>query len=705
MRSADETIRRWRSLFETSVGVDLREAIRDESGVDPCESGLRSVCWKSFLLLGPLSARTWPKRLAESRSAYNSLRDHFLRFIDHPNDLHSSTDPLADDDQSPWSTLRQDELNREEIFNDVTRCMQDNFFFREPETQRRLLNILFIWSKLNPDTGYRQGMHELLAPLLWVVNQDAIDASMLKQSDKTTEGAEFMVDVLRKEYIEHDAFSLFCAVMQTEKGAYEIGDGRDSSSIVERSRHLHEDLLSNLDSELALHLNVVGVVPQIYAIRWIRLLFGRELGFQNLLKLWDILFAESLRKDVVNLTCIVVLLRMRWKLIEADYATAITSLTHADLTDGHDDPRSLVRDALVLDRQQNDLAAADLVERYSGLRPKVRANSDAFNANLRVEHTPVRKMRTPQHRSSPAASPARFASSQKQLETIFQQVSGGIQSRTEGWNVSKAVRGAVGEVKRNMNNFQPTHSRQSSRDIISPGSGTSKQGVAADMQRLQRRLSDLDARNKAMAKMLDTALEELRSSRTSKSEEATGGEEAFNIALAKIQFVSVYMSDSEIPIPPADVTINNEKEPPPEAVITTIPEVSKQQKADPEEEPSLKAATETIPDTNSSQHAARLARQPPKISLGPAASLHKPDPPTRPTLAESAFSFMLGENQHRSGFVSSIAEPPSEQRRGSDANTAPKQLRAEDKAGKERKGSASKDDGFTMTSIRGGQRT
>ena len=38
--------RRWASLFGTSIGVDLRQAIRDGEGFDPCEDGLRSVCWK-----------------------------------------------------------------------------------------------------------------------------------------------------------------------------------------------------------------------------------------------------------------------------------------------------------------------------------------------------------------------------------------------------------------------------------------------------------------------------------------------------------------------------------------------------------------------------------------------------------------------------------------------------------------------------------
>lgn len=55
------------------------------------------TCSQAFLLYGPLSQASWPKKLADSRSAYTSLREHFLKYIDHPNDLQSAGDPLADD--------------------------------------------------------------------------------------------------------------------------------------------------------------------------------------------------------------------------------------------------------------------------------------------------------------------------------------------------------------------------------------------------------------------------------------------------------------------------------------------------------------------------------------------------------------------------------------------------------------------------------
>ena len=694
-------------MFENSIGVDLREAVRSGDGPDPCERGLRSVCWKAFLLYGPISQASWPKKLSEGRSAYSSLRDHFLRFIDNPNDIQTAADPLADDDTSPWSTLRNDELNREEIFQDVTRCMQENFFFREPKTQKKLLDILFIYSKLNPDTGYRQGMHELLAPLLWVVSQDSLDATAVASMDKRKEGSELMLAVLDRRFVEHDAFNLFCAVMQTAKSFYEVGDNKEASPIVKMSKHIHDDLLATFDPELALHLQVVGVLPQIYAIRWIRLLFGREFDFKEALRVWDILFAESLRTEIIDLTCVTMLLRIRWRLVEADYSTAITSFSRYNPPNKGEDPRILVRDALHLDKNRTAEAGGNLIQQLSGRKPKTQRLGGSAAVRIRAEETPLPGSRS-QHRPSPSASPARYSTPQKQLESLFQQVSGGIQQRAEGWNVSKAVRGAVGEVRRNMNNLQAPHSRTSSVDRVAGSNATPRRSNSfhdPQAKQLNARVLDLEARNKALAKMLDSALDSLRASKGSAATDVRDSDEEFNISLAKIQFVSVYLADPEIPIPP------DEPMPRIEAPGTTVSEAS-DDKAHPGHN------NETSKATSASQvaSAADAVEDPVKhhgtaANLAPSAIASEDTALARPSLAESSFSFMLGPNQHRSGFVSSVADLP-EQRRGSDAKPEAQQLSTEDKGTKERKGketkerkgSESKDDGFTMNSLRGGRR-
>ena len=53
--------------------------------------------------------------------------------------------------------------------------MPDQPFFRQKDIQDVMTNVLFVWSKVNPDVSYRQGMHELLAPILYVLEQDKVD--------------------------------------------------------------------------------------------------------------------------------------------------------------------------------------------------------------------------------------------------------------------------------------------------------------------------------------------------------------------------------------------------------------------------------------------------------------------------------------------------------------------------------------------------
>lgn len=175
--------------------------------------------------------------------------------------------------KSPWVTLRKDEELRGEILQDVDRCMPDEPYFRQASTQALLTDILFVYCKINEDIGYRQGMHEILAPVLWVVEKDALsegsDASRSESSDI------LMKEVLNAEYIEHDSFTLFSLVIRTAKSFYELGEPERSPSlsspspqiaspIEQRSKRIHEVMLACLDPELATHLTQIEILPQIF---------------------------------------------------------------------------------------------------------------------------------------------------------------------------------------------------------------------------------------------------------------------------------------------------------------------------------------------------------------------------------------------------------------------------------------------------------
>ena len=64
---------------------------------------------------------------------------------------------------------------------------------------------------------------------------------------------------------------------------------------------------------LTFHI-LLGLLTYIPFIRrWIRLLFGREFPFEEVLRLWDVIFAEDPTLDLVDLICVAMLLRIRWQ--------------------------------------------------------------------------------------------------------------------------------------------------------------------------------------------------------------------------------------------------------------------------------------------------------------------------------------------------------------------------------------------------------
>ena len=162
---------------------------------------------------------------------------------------------------------------RAEILQDVKR-LPDEVSYHDELTQMMILDVLFVYCKLNPTRGgYRQGMHELLAPILHVIQNDAVDRKTI-----TTDASldESMLQILDADYIEHDAFILFSRVMDNAQSFYEVRDSHtaglssnvrfqeQSSAIVERSKFIHEVCLGKIDPDLATHLTSIEILPQIF---------------------------------------------------------------------------------------------------------------------------------------------------------------------------------------------------------------------------------------------------------------------------------------------------------------------------------------------------------------------------------------------------------------------------------------------------------
>lgn len=143
--------------------------------------------------------------------------------------------------------------------------MPDNVYFRQPLTQDMMLDILFVWCKMHPAMGYRQGMHELLATVLWAVERDAVENIEVKANATNLT----LTKILDSHYIEHDTYALFSVLMQSAETFY-VSTGVDHSSqdtsILARSSRIFGDYLPKVDPELFAHLTKLGILPQIFLL-------------------------------------------------------------------------------------------------------------------------------------------------------------------------------------------------------------------------------------------------------------------------------------------------------------------------------------------------------------------------------------------------------------------------------------------------------
>lgn len=153
-------------------------------------------------------------------------------------------------------------------------------YFRDPEVQSDLTNILFIYSLQNPVLGYRQGMHELLALLYYACDFDSISEEQTPLLTTPELG-----DLLSRTWVTADAYTLFLAVMRGVGSWYEWREPPASlqkgssfpisgsveiqpyvAPIVEACNRVQSTYLKSVDPDLWKHLQASGVEAQIYGM-------------------------------------------------------------------------------------------------------------------------------------------------------------------------------------------------------------------------------------------------------------------------------------------------------------------------------------------------------------------------------------------------------------------------------------------------------
>jgi TBC1 domain family member 5 len=205
-------------------------------------------------------------------------------------------------------------------------------------------------------------------------------------------------------------------------------------------------------------------------------------------------------------------------------------------------PSTFVEDAIYLRDNFDYAGGVKVITKYSGKAPITAPSTSR-------PETPSGRYWGPEQRvsrkRSPLPSPAKFLQQQGGVEGILHGAAKGVLERGERLGINQVVRDAVGEVKKNMQGLSPSSSVSRRSSDVTRRSLDENRAVPS----AKKAIASIERRNKQLGRMLEDALDDLRSISLSDSNSTQTASEAISIAIAKVQFVRVYLEDSTMPLP------------------------------------------------------------------------------------------------------------------------------------------------------------
>ena len=341
--------------------------------------------------------------------------------------------------------------------------------------------------------------------------------------------------------------------------------------------------------------------------------------------------------------------------LEADYSAALTLLLRYPVPSPPHGPPSFVSDALYL-RDNLLLDGGDhIISKYSKRAPETTVTR---KLPKKVKKARTADQTAAQKAASPTLTPAKFFQDQGGIEGIIHEAAKGVYSQGEKWGVGKALRGAVQGLQSGHTSPRPTHRSRWSLDT-----GKVVSDKPADMV---AKIESLEQRNRSLAKLLENAVNELwvQQKDIRQKEEKYG--DALSLTIAKVQFVQVYLENSSMQLPTEGAPADGVED---KRIATTTRDVTIHQAPHPSHPAQHDGSAEAGRASNPNVGRTLTPPVPPNAGTTPAIPLpstpkigsplrppsSSPSQQSRPPLAQSPFSWMLGEEQQKSNFVPASA--------------------------------------------------
>ncbi|CAM6049726.1 unnamed protein product [Sphagnum compactum] len=289
----------WMTFLDSEGRVMDPRALKKRIFYGGVEQKLRHVVWK--FLLGYYnfdSTHTMRKALVvKKREEYRVLK--------------SQWQSVSEDQAKRFAKFRE---RKHRVEKDVVRTDRMLPFYDGDDNPNveLLRNILVTYSFYNFDLGYCQGMSDLLSPILYVMED------------------------------ESEAFWCFAALMERMAPNFHRDQNGMHSQLLAISK-----LVQLLDNPLHDYFKQNECLNYFFCFRWILIHFKREFDYDNVLRLWEVLWSNYLSEHFHLYMCVALLKRHRRKIMD-EQMEFDTLLKFINELSGHIDLESTLRDAEAL---------------------------------------------------------------------------------------------------------------------------------------------------------------------------------------------------------------------------------------------------------------------------------------------------------------------------------------------------------------------
>lgn len=169
-----------------------------------------------------------------------------------------------------------------------------------------LKRILLTFKVTNSSVGYTQGMHMVLIPIYYVFSTSS--------------------DIDDVKYAEEDAFFCFFNLM-SEVGEHFVKEyDYDCTLGIRKKMNSVLELVKKYDIELYNAMERKKISETMFHLRWVSLLLCSEFDINQVLVLWDKLFSDSYRFEMVIYCCAAIIILMKKAIMESEFDECMSVL-------------------------------------------------------------------------------------------------------------------------------------------------------------------------------------------------------------------------------------------------------------------------------------------------------------------------------------------------------------------------------------------